>query len=210
MKSKRKAMLLVLCAVLLVAASVLGTMAYLTARDTVTNTFTVGQVKIKLDEAALKADGRTADETKPRVQGNEYHLLPGGAYYKDPTVTVLKGSEECYVRMLVTINNKAKLDEIFDPGATLGTIFTGYNTDWGTPIVTTNEDTRIYEFRYKTTLAAPSADVPLPALFKGITVPGTITNEDLADLEDFKIIVVAQAIQADGFDDADEAWEAFG
>ena len=57
MKTKRKALLLSLCAVLLVVASVMGTMAYLTSTDTVTNTFTVGNVQIKLDEAAVNPDG---------------------------------------------------------------------------------------------------------------------------------------------------------
>lgn len=44
MKTKSKALLLTLCAVLLVAASVLGTMAYLTSSAEVKNTFTVGKV----------------------------------------------------------------------------------------------------------------------------------------------------------------------
>ena len=42
MKTKRKALLLSLCAVLLVAVSVMGTIAYLTSTDNVANTFTVG------------------------------------------------------------------------------------------------------------------------------------------------------------------------
>ena len=57
MKTKSKALLMTLCAVLLVAASVLGTMAYLTSTDEVENTFTVGNVKIALDEAKVNADG---------------------------------------------------------------------------------------------------------------------------------------------------------
>ena len=51
MKTKSKALLLTLCAVLLVTASVLGTMAFLTSNDEVVNTFSVGSVAIKLDEA---------------------------------------------------------------------------------------------------------------------------------------------------------------
>ncbi len=39
---------MVACAPPFVAASVFGTMAYLTSTDTVTNTFTVGPVAIKL------------------------------------------------------------------------------------------------------------------------------------------------------------------
>ena len=51
MKTRSKALLLTLCAVLLVTASVLGTMAFLTSNDEVVNTFSVGSVAIKLDEA---------------------------------------------------------------------------------------------------------------------------------------------------------------
>ena len=67
MKTKSKALLLTLCAVLLVAASVLGTMAYLTSTDTVTNTFTVGNVKIDLIESQFHREGNdnSGDTTIP-------------------------------------------------------------------------------------------------------------------------------------------------
>lgn len=97
MKTRSKALLLTLCAVLLVAASVLGTMAYLTSTDEVTNTFTVGQVKIKLDEAKANPDGSLVANAD-RVKANEYKLLPGHTYNKDPMVTVLSGSESSYCR----------------------------------------------------------------------------------------------------------------
>ena len=108
MKTRSKALLLTLCAVLLVAASVMGTMAYLTSTDSVTNTFTVGKVAIKLDEAKVTTDGKPVAGAD-RVQANEYKLLPGQTYTKDPTVTVLKDSEESYVRMKVTFNNASAL-----------------------------------------------------------------------------------------------------
>ena len=108
MKTKSKALLLTLCAVLLVAASVLGTMAYLTSTDTVTNTFTVGKVEIKLDEAKVNADG-IPEEGAARVTANSYKLMPGTTYTKDPTVTVKAGSEESYVRMKVTFNNAKEI-----------------------------------------------------------------------------------------------------
>ena len=127
MKTKSKALLLTLCAALLVAASVLGTMAYLTDTDTVTNTFTVGKVDIKLDEAKVNTDG-TPIEGAARVTGNEYHLLPGHTYTKDPTVTVLAGSESSYIKMTVTFSKANELDAIFTPnGATLTSIFNGYD-----------------------------------------------------------------------------------
>lgn len=98
MKTKSKALLLTLCAVLLVAASVMGTMAYLTSTDEVNNTFTVGNVKITLDEAKVNIDGTPVTPAE-RVKANEYKLLPGHTYTKDPTVTVKAVSESSYVRI---------------------------------------------------------------------------------------------------------------
>ena len=108
MKTKSKALLMTLCAVLLVAASVLGTMAYLTSTDEVENTFTVGNVKIALDEAKVNADGSKVNGND-RVKGNEYKLMPGHTYVKDPTVTVKAPSVDSYVRMKVTFNNAAAI-----------------------------------------------------------------------------------------------------
>ena len=212
MKTRSKALLLMLCAVLLVAATIFGTMAYLTSTDTVTNTFTVGKVNIKLDEAKANSDG-TLVEGAERVKANSYKLLPGHTYNKDPMVTVLGGSESSYVKMTVTFSKANELDAIFAPdGANLTSIFNGYDaTKWtykgNTKDATAN--TRTYEFWYKEAVAAPTADVALDALFKSITVPGEITNEQLATIERMTITVNAYAIQADGFADAAAAWAAF-
>ncbi len=212
MKTRSKALLLTLCAVLLVAASVLGTMAYLTSTDEVKNTFTVGQVKIKLDEAKANTDGSLVANAD-RVKANEYKLLPGHTYNKDPMVTVLNGSESSYVKMTVTFSKANALDAIFAPtGAELTSIFNGYDaTNWIYKDNTKDEtaDTRTYEFWYKETVAAPTADIALDALFDSITVPGTITNKQLATIEGMTITVNAYAIQADGFADAEAAWAAF-
>ena len=212
MKTTKKALLLTLCAVLLVTASVLGTMAYLTSTDEVQNTFTVGQVSIKLDEAKANTDG-TLVEGADRVKANSYKLLPGHTYAKDPMVTVLNGSESSYIKMTVTFSKANELDAIFDPdGATLTTIFNGYDSsNWTYKGNTKNaaDNTRTYEFWYKEAVAAPDGNVALDALFDSITVPGSITNEQLATIEGMTITVNAYAIQADGFDNAEAAWAAF-
>ena len=209
MKTKSKALLLTLCAVLLVAASVMGTMAYLTSTDKVENTFTVGNVKITLDEAKVNTDGTPVTPAE-RVKANEYKLLPGHTYNKDPMVTVLNGSEASYIKMTVTFSKASALDAIFAPtGADLISIFNGYDSaNWIYKDNTkdANADTRTYEFWYKETVGAPTADVALDALFDSITVPGTITNEQLATIEGMTITVNAYAIQADGFANADAAW----
>ena len=212
MKTKSKILLLTLCAVALVAASVLGTLAYLTSQDTVTNTFTVGKVQIKLDEAKANPDGSLVPNAE-RVKANSYKLLPGHTYNKDPMVTVLKDSESSYIKMTVTFSKAAELDEIFKPnGADMTSIFNGYNsTNWIAKGNTEDNanNTRTYEFWYKEAVAAPTADVALDALFDSITVPGTITNAQLATIEGMTITVNAYAIQADGFANADAAWDHF-
>ena len=212
MKTKSKALLLTLCAVLLVAASVMGTMAYLTSTDKVENTFTVGKVAIKLDEAKANNDGSLV-EGAARVKANEYKLLPGHTYNKDPMVTVLSGSEASYIKMTVTFSKAGALDAIFaSTGADLTSIFNGYDSaNWIYKGNTKDEtkNTRTYEFWYKEAVGAPTADLALDALFDSITVPGAITNAQLETIEGMTITVNAYAIQADGFANAEAAWAAF-
>ena len=209
---KKKILVACLCVALAVLTIAGTTLAYLTSQETVTNTFTVGKVEIKLDEAKANADG-TLVPNADRVKENSYKLLPGHTYNKDPMVTVLKGSESSYIKMTVTFTKAAELDAIFAPtGADLTSIFNGYDsTNWiykgNTEDTTAN--TRTYEFWYKEAVAAPTADVALDALFDQIKAPDSLTNSDLNNLKDLKITVNAYAIQADGFATAEAAWAAF-
>lgn len=210
---KSKVVLMVLCAVALITVSVLGTLAYLTSQDVVVNTFTVGKVNITLDETAVNTDG-TPIENADRVKENKYHLVPGNTYVKDPTMTVVKGSEESYVRMLLTINCSKEFDDIFAPEvADLTSIFNGYDANnWIYAETTRNEtaNTVTYEFRYKETVK-PSVDndIVLEPLFDSITVPGEFDSDDMASISNLKITVVGHAIQKSGFNSADAAWTAF-
>ena len=208
---RSKPLVLALCAILLVVSTILGTVAYLQDTASVVNTFTVGNVHLKLDEAVVDEKG---EPTGGRTEtGNAYHLLPGETYTKDPTVTVLKGSEESYVRMMLTLNCASELDAIFAPnGAVLTEIFKGYDaTKWEYVDVTRgNDNTITYEFRYfETVKPEKDTDLVLDALFDTVTVPNTMTGEQLATIADLKITVEAHAIQATGFANADEAWTAF-
>ena len=49
----------------------------------------------------------------------------------------------------------------------------------------------------------------LPVLFDSIKVPQWATGDQLKALQGFEINVVAEAIQADSFADADAAWAEF-
>ena len=213
MKKTRKILLMAACAILLVCISVGATVAYLTSTDTVKNTFTVGNIQIKLDEAKANPDGSLV-ENADRVKANSYKLLPGHTYNKDPMVTVLSGSEPAYIKMTVTFSKANELDAIFASvgGADLTSIFNGYDSDnwiYKGNTENTTDHTRTYEFWYKDAVGAPTADVALDALFDSITVPGTITNAQLDTIAGMTITVNAYAIQADGFADADAAWKAY-
>ena len=92
-------------------------------------------------------------------------------------------------------------------------IFQGYDeANWiakgNTKDATAN--TRTYEFWYKETVSAPDTNVVLDALFDSIKVPDTITGTQLETIKGMTITVNAYAIQADGFANADAAWEKFG
>lgn len=92
MKTRNKALLLTFGAVLLVAASVLGTLAWLTAEtNEVKNIFTVGNINITLTETTT-----------------DFKMVPGCTIAKDPKVTVLKDSEACW--LFVKIVESENLD----------------------------------------------------------------------------------------------------
>ena len=218
-KNMKKKLLIMSVAMVLVCAFAVGmTIAYLTSTDEVVNTFTVGNVRIKLDEADVDEYGEQLYDSEtgspaPRVKANSYKLIPGHTYTKDPTVTVLSGSEESYIKMTVTVTKSDVLDDIFAPnGADLTSIFDGYDgTTWIYKDITEDNEnkTRTYEFWYKNAVPATTEDVALDALFDSITVPGTINNAQLRTIEGMKITVNAYAIQADGFSSPEAAWAAY-
>ena len=221
MKTKSKALLLTLCAVLLVAASVMGTMAYLTSTDKVENTFTVGKVAIKLDEAKVTTDGKPV-EGAARVAENSYKLMPGHTYTKDPTIHVDAASEDCFIRAKVTLTNAKEWIAIATKYADnkVENIIKGTDDNiwWvSQPAVDNDKNTVTYTFVYKNEshndelgkriwTSADSTDL---VLFNEIAIPGGLTNEELKGVGSSKITVVAEAIQADGFETEAAAWAAF-
>lgn len=217
---KKRALLTMLSFIMVAVVSVMGTLAYLTDSDSVTNTFTIGQVDIVLDEADVDENGELIldDEGNPfpRVKENQYHLVPGQTYKKDPAITVQADSEPAYIRMILTVHNASYVQAIIDKYelGDFSALIGGWNKEiWLYKGFTKNtEDNTIsFEFRYKETVAAENDSVELPALFKELIVPGKITGEELQELYDngFKMVIDGHAIQAAGFDNEDAAWDAF-
>lgn len=140
MKTKvLKSLLLAAAAIVLVVASVLGTMAYLTSYATISNTFTVGNVGIQLYESKVNDAGVGLDDN-PNVhgdmkdaQGNTYHLIPGTTYTKDPTVYINADSDASYVFVYLQNGLEAVEQGHFK------------HTDGMTDIITGNEQPTIHD-----------------------------------------------------------------
>lgn len=216
MKGTKKAVVLMLCVGAVAVSSIFGTMAYFTSQDAVENTFTVGDIEIKLDETQVDEYGNPVTPATRTETGNNYKIVPAQTYTKDPTVTVVADSEPCYVRVLVSVgitgqNFEEKIDPIFDKyNLKVDDMFT-LNTGWTAvnSYLDNSGENRVYEIRYDTVVDARTAEQTLPPVFPTFTVPGQLNNTEVKTLENLHINVVAQAIQSAGFDDADEAWAAF-
>lgn len=189
MKTKNKALLLSLCAVLLVAASVLGTMAYLTSQDAVTNTFSVGSVAITMDE--LDVDNSTEGEND-RDKANNYKLLPGHQYTKDPIIHVASTSEDCYLFVKV-VNEITAIED--------ATTVADQMKAKGWIAVEGAENIYVYVG------TAEGASAPLAVaansnitVFESFKIKGSVTNEELANYANKTITVTAYAVQKDGFE----------
>ncbi len=223
---KTKVVLAMVCAVLLVAASVMGTLAYLTSKATVTNSFTVGNVTLGntneagLDEALVNQDGQPikskTDSTvvsktdAPRVTENSYKLQPGHKYTKDPTIHVGDNSDNCYLFVKVEngiVNIEATEDDtsgykkIATQMAEKGwkALGAGYDNIWVYVGTETGASTP--------KSVSKSADV---SVFDEFKIAGTTSSDTMKSYENSKIVVTAYGVQVDGFSGktATQIWDA--
>lgn len=196
MKTKSKALLMTLCAVLLVAASVLGTMAYLTSTPgAVTNTFTIGKIDITLDEAPVNVDGEVIDGA--RRMENQYKLVPGHTYIKDPTVHVTNlNSEDSYIFVKV-VNGIAAYEA--DTKIAAQIVAKGWTA--------LNGVDNVYYREYN----KDSADKDF-VVFDNFTIAQDAeTIDGWATATGANITITAYAVQQDGFTGAADAWgKTFG
>lgn len=197
----KKAVLLLCSAVLLVCISIGATVAYLTSQDTVTNTFTVGNVAITMDEAKVGADGKAiTGDAAERVKANAYKLFPGGEYDKDPTIHVGTTSEEAYLGVKVVFKDGKKADNL---GLNLLGIFDGFSSSsWTISEKQISGNDVYYTLIYNTTISGGTNDI---VLFNKVKIPGELDNDDIALLDNVQMEITAYAVQKDGFNSAAKA-----
>ena len=212
--TKKRFVAILLCVTLVALAAIGATFAYLTDTKTVDNTFTMGNVAIKLDETNVN------DPTGDRVTSNAYSVYPGAVVTKDPIVHNT-GKNAAYIRATVNVSNWMNLCAAYYPDfkytfgqegykAALNRLVGELGEGWSVVGVEAGDTFTIGQFdakfilKYEGTLAA-GADAT--AMFQTVTIPAGI---DIANTDSFKEVkVVAQAIQADGFDTWEDAFAAY-
>lgn len=215
---KKKIVALCLCVALAVVAIGGATLAYFTDTKTANNTFTMGDVKITLDET---------DVTNPegaRVTSNTYDVYPGAVVTKDPIVHNV-GKNGAYIRAIVTVENGMNWLGLYNENVWTApqeaafnaminnTLGTGWElVDIAYDMSGPNHPTSDFVATLKyTSVLAPNADTT--AMFSQIAFPAKMTENDvttrIAQNGNFGINVVAQAIQIDGFDTWEAAFAAF-
>lgn len=152
-----------------------GTLAFLVATsNTVTNTFTYGEITLKLWE-----------EEKTNETGMNFtNVVPGDVLEKDPVVTVVKGSEACYVYVL--IDNQ------------LGTAAT-YNID-NTWTKVGESGTKVL-YRYASVVDATEEAEDL-AVFNKLKFESNLVKAEVDSLADKNVVISAYAHQSDNTDQA--------
>lgn len=202
---KKKITAIFLCVALVAIAIVGASLAYFTDTKTAENTFTMGNVKITLDETNVNGQGRT--------DKNTYNTYPGAVVTKDPIVHNI-GKNAAYIRATVKVENwvtTCKECYKFDGTGGYANTLVDYlvvedqlGAGWSVEkaMVDANGNDVTFVLKYTEKLAV---NTKTPAMFNEVTVPAGIKNEGSFG----PINITAQAIQADGFADWEAAFTAF-
>ena len=202
MKNMKRSVALLVAIALLIGCAAGGTMAWLMDKtDDVTNTFVAGDITITLKESPLNSDG-TYGAPAENVT-NAYTMIPGKEYKKDPVVTVVNGSEDCWLFV--------KFEETNSPSTYL-TYTSNLNTGNGW----TQGSGTIPEYVWYREVPSSATDQYWNMLVGDtITVKDSVTKENMAAAATAKLTYTAYAIQLDYLTDAngdstvdvEDAWE---
>ena len=186
MRKSQKLMITSIMVAVIAMVTVGPTMSWLSATtDPVVNTFAGGAIALQLDESQVDANGKKMADA-PRVKENRYKYMAGAEMDKDPTVTVLKGSEECYVFLLV----ENELNEKFS---------INYDTDSWLKFAEADSKT-IYAYKETVDAYKSEKDMELPPIFTQIDISSDLSETDITELGERKLSVTAFAVQASNMD----------
>ena len=185
---------------LLLIASALGTVAYLTVQDTVTNTFSVGKVDATLIEGSAGKRSMRARSTGAPVDENDHILMPGHTYTKDHTIHVDAVSEDSYI--FVKVENGIVSYEAASSAEEGGyRTIADQITDNGWTALESAADVYYREY----TKSSTGSDF---AVFDTFKIADNANDAESWGSCDAQVAVTAYAVQKDGFDTASAAWMA--
>lgn len=192
---KKRTMIFVTAMVLLFAMVTGSTLAYMTSKSgTVTNTFTYGNIKITLDELDVDEDDNANDNKEYTVGGvttirdtaNQYKLIAGSTYVKDPTVHIQPNSESCYI--FVNVQNN-----LLKAGLGGETIETQMSAKGWTKANATISDDACTVW-YKASAFATSESVQDAVLFETVDIAATVGGSESTSSS--SIVIEAYAVQS--------------
>ena len=223
----KKRIVVIALVVALVATCFAGTFAYLTDKDAAVNVMTLGKVDIVQNEQQRGENGELVDfvQDKPAYPAvgeidwapdEEALPMPGGKMLVfdeglenvvDKFVSVSNiGKSNAYVRTIIAIedpvdaNDRVHVNINDEVGVDV--------SDWSTIVV----DGVTYSYKVFTYTDALAPGYTTPYSLAQVFLDSEATNEDCAKFgEAWEIVALSQAVQADGFADAQTALDtAFG
>ena len=174
---------------LVVALSIGGTIAYLTAQtDAITNTFTIGNIQITLKEMVKDTSGSEVEATTTAQK--TFTVVPGGSDFKKPIITVKANSEDCWLYAYVENNVQVAVNEKQTPVAALN-----IGPDW--IVVATDGNKTLYRYT-ESAVTSDTKDQDF-TVFTTVSYNGElITKDNRTDITAADTIVVkAFAHQSD-------------
>ena len=192
MKNVKKILVLALAALLLVAVSVAGTVAYLTATSNeVQNTFTAAELGVVLSET------KTSDDKW------EQPLLPGATYNKDPMVKLTEKSADAWVFVeIIETNNTLAAGSGKKVNCNIDTENWVQVLDDNDAPVTTNAEDSVGIWMYKKNALTASDTTGVYFLKEGtdqhgsVTVNTAVTTADMGENNLPSITFKAYALQS--------------
>lgn len=184
MRKSQKLMITCLLLLGLGLFTVTPTLSWLSSTSVpVVNTFAGGSISLKVDEALVDINGKAiVGEGAQRVTANSYKYIAGATLDKDPTVTVLRSSEECYI--FLCIDNQ--LDQHFTMN---------YDTASWLEVASSNGKT-VYAYHTKVNALNSQEDIVLSPIFTTVTIANDLTAQDIENLGQRTLTITAYALQA--------------
>ena len=210
MKMTKKKVFVAALAVCLVAVLSMGTLAWFSDSDSVTNKFMIADSESDPNEIfSVDVWENTPDGDKDQ-DGYEYKdILPGDQLKKEVYVENT-GAYDQYIRVKVTVNNADAWIAALGNGYDLGTMFLGHDeTKWTryevgvyTPGANGGTYTMVFYLNEK---LAPNATVNL---FETVEIPSQLTQQQMSFVGgQFDLTILAEAVQTENV--GDSAYEAF-